>query len=114
MGFMLLVFAPCLYCDVSDAWRLKSKWRRIAVSSAGVMVELVLAAAATIVWWYAQPGVVQLVALNIMVICTLNTLLVNGNPLMRYDGYYILSDLVEVPNLWQHRAKRFGISGRNG
>lgn len=101
LGFMLLVFAPCLYCDVSDAWRLPSKWRRIAVSAAGVMVELVVASIATIVWWYAQPGVVQLVALNIMLICTINTLLINGNPLMRYDGYYIFSDLVEVPNLWQ-------------
>jgi putative peptide zinc metalloprotease protein len=101
LGFMLLVFTPCLYCDVSDAWRLPSKWKRIAVSSAGVMVELVLAAIATIVWWYAQPGIVQLLALNVIIICTINTLLINGNPLMRYDGYYILSDLVEVPNLWQ-------------
>jgi len=101
MGFMLLVFAPCLYCDVSDAWRFPDRWRRIAVSSAGVMVELVLASLATIVWWYARPGVVQLVALNIMLICTVNTLAINGNPLMRYDGYYILSDLVGVPNLWQ-------------
>lgn len=101
MGFMLLVFSPCLYCDVSDAWRFPSKWQRIAVSAAGIMVELVLAAIATIVWWYAVPGVVQLVALNIMIICTVNTLLINGNPLMRYDGYYIFSDLVETPNLWQ-------------
>ena len=101
LGFMLLVFAPCLYCDVSDAWRLPSKWQRIAVSAAGMIVELVLAAVATIVWWYAQPGVVQLVALNVMIICTVNTLLVNGNPLLRYDGYYILSDLMETPNLWQ-------------
>lgn len=101
LGFMLLVFAPCLYCDVTDAWRIPNKWRRIAISAAGVLVELVLAAVATIIWWYAQPGIVQLVALNIMVICTLNTLLVNGNPLMRYDGYYVLSDLAEVPNLWQ-------------
>ncbi|MCI0331617.1 MAG: HlyD family efflux transporter periplasmic adaptor subunit [Planctomycetes bacterium] len=100
LGFMLLVFAPCLYCDVSDAWRLPSKWRRIAVSAAGIIVEIVLAAVATIVWWYAQPGVVQLVALNVMIICSVNTLLVNGNPLLRYDGYYVLSDLVEVPNLW--------------
>ena len=101
MGFMLLVFSPCLYCDVSDAWRFPSKWKRIAVSAAGMMVELVLASVATIVWWYAQPGVVQLVALNIMIICTASTLLINGNPLMRYDGYYILSDLTETPNLWQ-------------
>ncbi len=101
LGFMLLVFAPCLYCDVTDAWRLPNKGRRIAISAAGVLVELVLAAIATIVWWYAQPGIMQFIALNIMVICTLNTLLVNGNPLMRYDGYYVFSDFVEVPNLWQ-------------
>jgi putative peptide zinc metalloprotease protein len=101
LGFMLLVFAPCLYCDVSDAWRMPSKWRRIAISAAGIGVELFLAAVATIVWWHAQPGVVQLVALNIMIVCTVNTLVMNGNPLMRYDGYYVLSDLVETPNLWE-------------
>ena len=114
LGFMLLVFAPCLYCDVSDAWRLPNKWRRIAISAAGVIVELVLAAVATIVWWHAQPGIVQLVALNVMLICTINTLLINGNPLMRYDGYYICSDLVEVPNLWQRSRERCDIFGRNG
>jgi putative peptide zinc metalloprotease protein len=107
MGFMLLVFSPCLYCDVSDAWRFPSRWQRIAVSAAGILVELALASAATIVWWYARPGLVQLVALNIMVICTVNTLLINGNPLMRYDGYYILSDLMETPNLWQRSREAF-------
>lgn len=101
MGLLLLVFLPALYTDVSDAWRLASKWRRIAVSAAGIGVELVLASIATIVWWYAQPGLVQLVALDVMVICTVHTLAVNGNPLLRYDGYYILADLVESPNLWQ-------------
>jgi putative peptide zinc metalloprotease protein len=101
LGFMLLAFAPCLYCDVSDAWRLPSKWQRIAISAAGILVEVTLAAAATFVWWYSAPGVVQLLALNVMMICTVNTLAINGNPLLRYDGYYILSDLVEVPNLWQ-------------
>jgi putative peptide zinc metalloprotease protein len=107
IGFMLLVFSPCLYCDVSDAWRFPSRWQRIAVSAAGILVELALASAATIVWWYAQPGVVQLVALNIMVICTVNTLAINGNPLMRYDGYYILSDVMETPNLWQRSREAF-------
>lgn len=107
MGFMLLVLSPCLYCDVSDAWSFPSKWQRIAVSAAGIVVELMLASLATIVWWYAQPGVVQLLALNIMVICTANTLLINGNPLMRYDGYYIFSDLVETPNLWQRSREAF-------
>ena len=101
LGLMLLVFAPCLYCDVSDSWRFANKWHRIAVSAAGMLVEIVLAAVATIVWWYAQPGVIQLVAMNVMIVCTVGTLLVNGNPLLRYDGYFILSDLVETPNLWQ-------------
>ncbi len=101
LGFMLLAFTPCLYCDVSDAWRLPSKWHRILISAAGMLVELVLASLAVIVWWYAQPGIVQLVALNVIVVCTVSTLVVNGNPLLRYDGYYILSDLVETPNLWQ-------------
>jgi putative peptide zinc metalloprotease protein len=64
-------------------------------------VEIVRAAVATIVWWHAQPGLIQLMAMNTMIVCTIGTLLVNGNPLLRYDGYYILSDLVEVPNLWQ-------------
>jgi putative peptide zinc metalloprotease protein len=100
LGFMLLVFAPCLYCDVTDAWRFTSKWRRIAVSAAGIIVEIVLASIATIVWWYAKPGMVQLVALNVMVVCSVNTLVVNGNPLLRYDGYYVLSDLLDTPNLW--------------
>jgi putative peptide zinc metalloprotease protein len=101
MGFMLLAFSPCLYCDVSDAWRFANKWHRICVSAAGMMVELVLAAVATDVWWYAQPGFVQLAALDVMLLASVGTFVVNGNPLLRFDGYYILSDLVEIPNLWQ-------------
>lgn len=101
MGVLLLVFLPTLYTDVTDAWRLPSKWQRIAVSAAGIGVELVIASVATIIWWYAQPGLVQLVALDVMLISTVNTLAINGNPLLRYDGYYILADLVESPNLWQ-------------
>jgi putative peptide zinc metalloprotease protein len=101
LGLMLLVFTPCLYCDVTDSWKLASKWHRIAVAAAGMFVEIVLAAIATIVWWYAQPGIVQLIAMNVMIVCTVGTLAVNGNPLLRYDGYYIMSDLTETPNLWQ-------------
>jgi putative peptide zinc metalloprotease protein len=101
MGVLLLVFVPSLYTDVTDAWRIPSKWQRILVSAAGMLVELVIASLATIVWWYAQPGLLQHIALDVMLICTVNTLAVNGNPLLRYDGYYILADLVESPNLWQ-------------
>lgn len=99
MGVMLLAFMPCLYCDVSDVWRLSSKWQRIAVSAAGMAIELVIAAAALIAWWHTQPGLLNTLCLSTVIVCSIGTLAVNANPLMRYDGYYILSDLVEVPNL---------------
>lgn len=101
MGILLLVFVPTLYCDVTDIWSLASKWRRMAVSAAGMAMELVLASVATFVWWFTEPGLVNMLALNTMVVASVGTLLVNANPLMRYDGYYLLSDLSEAPNLWQ-------------
>lgn len=101
LGFMLLVFTPCLYCNVSDAWMLPSKWRRIAISAAGMYFEIILASLATWVWWYSHPGLVNQLALNVMFVCSVTTLLFNANPLMRFDGYYILSDFVEIPNLRQ-------------
>ncbi|MCO6456515.1 MAG: HlyD family efflux transporter periplasmic adaptor subunit [Pirellulaceae bacterium] len=101
LGLMLLVFTPCLYCNVTDSWMLTNKWHRMAISTAGMFVELFLAAACTWIWWFSQPGLLNTICLNTMFVCSLNTLLLNGNPLLRYDGYYILSDLVEVPNLWQ-------------
>jgi putative peptide zinc metalloprotease protein len=99
IGIQFLVFTPCLYCNVSDAWLLPSKWQRIAISAAGIYVELLLAALATLVWRYSEPGLLNSLALNVMFVCSLGTLLFNGNPLLRYDGYYILSDLTETPNL---------------
>ena len=99
IGVLLLAMIPCLYCDVTDVWRLPSKWQRIAVSAAGMIAELVIAAVALIVWWHTQPGLLQVWCLSVMLVCSVGTLLVNANPLLRYDGYYILSDLVEVPNL---------------
>ncbi len=101
MGFMLLVFTPCLYCDVSDSWILRSRWHRIAISAAGIMVEIVLASIATFGWWYSRPGLLNSLCLDLMVLCSVSTILINGNPLLRYDGYFIMSDLMETPNLWQ-------------
>ena len=101
MGVMLLAFAPCLYCDVSDMWRLPSRGKRLAVSAAGMAVEVVLAALAVLVWRLAEPGLVSSLALSVMVVCTVGTVLVNANPLLRYDGYYLLSDLTNSSNLWQ-------------
>ena len=104
LGILLLVFLPCLYCNVSDAWMFKSRWRRVAVDVAGIYVELVLAAICTFLWWFSVPGWFNSVCFNLMLVCSLNTLLFNGNPLLRYDGYYLLSDLLEVPNLHQRSA----------
>jgi putative peptide zinc metalloprotease protein len=98
LGLMFLVLAPCLYCNVSDAWRLPKR-ARLAVSAAGIVVELTLASLATFGWWWSEPGLFNQLCLGTMFVASVSTVLVNGNPLMRYDGYYLLSDLVETPNL---------------
>jgi putative peptide zinc metalloprotease protein len=102
MGFMLLVLTPALYCNVSDSWMLPSKWQRAAIGFAGIWVELFLASMATFIWWFSEPGlVINQIALSVMFICSVSTILFNGNPLLRFDGYYILADLLEIPNLRQ-------------
>ncbi|MEZ6111304.1 MAG: efflux RND transporter periplasmic adaptor subunit [Pirellulaceae bacterium] len=108
MGVMLLVFTPCLYCNVTDAWMLPDKRRRMAISAAGMYVELLLAAVATFVWWFTHPCLVHYLALNIMCVSGISTVLFNANPLLRYDGYYILSDWLEIPNLQRHAATVVG------
>jgi len=105
MGAMLLVFTPCLYCNVSDSWLLRNKWQRAAVGAAGMYVELVLASIATFVWWHSAPGMLNQLCLSLMFVSSVSTLLFNANPLLKYDGYYILSDLLEVPNLRQKASK---------
>jgi putative peptide zinc metalloprotease protein len=107
MGALFLVFSPCLYCNVSDAWTLPSKWKRIIISFAGIYVELIIAAISTWLWWYtpSYPFVNNL-SLSLMVVCSVSTVVFNANPLMRYDGYYILSDWLEIPNL-RDRSNRF-------
>lgn len=101
MGVMLLVFTPCLYCNVSDSWMLPSKWRRAAIGAAGMYVEIVLASICTCLWWCTQPGLLNYLCLNVMFVSSVSTLMFNANPLLRYDGYYILSDWLEIPNLRQ-------------
>jgi putative peptide zinc metalloprotease protein len=101
MGVMFLVLTPCLYCNVSDSWLLPNKWARAAIGAGGMYVELVLASVATWIWWYSVPGLLNHLCLNVMFVCSVSTLIFNANPLLRYDGYYILSDLAEIPNLRQ-------------
>jgi putative peptide zinc metalloprotease protein len=101
MGLMLLVLTPCLYCNVSDSWMLPNKWHRAAIGAAGIYVEVVLASVATFLWWYSSPGLMNMLCLNVMFISSASTIIFNANPLLRYDGYYILADVLEIPNLRQ-------------
>jgi len=101
IGIMILVLTPCMYCNVSDSWMLPNKWHRALIGAAGIIVELTLAAIATFVWWFTEPGLLHYLCLNVMFISSVSTVLFNANPLLRYDGYYILSDIVEIPNLRQ-------------
>ncbi|MEM7785970.1 MAG: hemolysin D, partial [Planctomycetota bacterium] len=105
MGFMLLVLMPCLYANVSDSWLLKSKWKRALIAAAGMYVELVLASICVFVWWFTTEGLVNQLAFNIIFVSSITTVLFNANPLLRYDGYYVLSDLLEIPNLRSKATK---------
>ena len=105
IGPMLLVFTPALYCDTSDSWMLPSRWQRAAVGAAGIGVECFLAALATFVWAYTGPGLTHYCAMNVMLVCSVSTLLFNANPLLRYDGYYVLSDLCDVTNMAEKSRK---------
>jgi putative peptide zinc metalloprotease protein len=111
IGVMILVFTPCLYCNVSDSWMLPSKYRRAMIGAAGMYVEMVLASTATFLWWFSDPTtLMNQLSLSVMFICSVSTLVFNGNPLLRFDGYYILMDLAEIPNLRQKSTevlKRF-------
>ncbi|KAA1261405.1 putative peptide zinc metalloprotease protein YydH [Rubripirellula obstinata] len=102
IGFMLLVFTPCLYCNVSDSWMLPNKWKRVWIGAAGIYVEMILASVAAFVWYFTENGTtINDLCLNMMFLNVVSTVLVNGNPLLRFDGYYILMDALEIPNLRQ-------------
>ncbi|MDO9482417.1 MAG: hypothetical protein U1E02_44115 [Hydrogenophaga sp.] len=105
MGLMLLVFAPVPYVNASGSSIFESKYRRAIVAGAGMLAELMLAAVAMYVWLVTEPGLVRAVAYNVMVVAGVSTLIINGNPLLRYDAYYIFSDLIEMPNLAQRGNK---------
>lgn len=105
MGVMLLVFSPCLYCDVTDSWMMRNKWHRIIIGAAGMYIEVILSAIAIYVWWFTKPGLLHHLALNTFFVTTITTVIFNANPLMRFDGYYMMSDFLEIPNLRQKSEK---------
>ncbi len=108
MGIMLLALTPIPYVDASASASFPDKQRRIAVAAMGMMVELLLASLALFVWLNVETGLISALAYNVMLIGGISTLLFNGNPLLRYDGYYMLADLIEIPNLGQRSTRYLG------
>ncbi|CAM5793942.1 hypothetical protein [Rhizobacter fulvus] len=120
MGVMLLVMMPVPYVDASAATVLRSRWARATVGAAGMLVEVFVAALAFYVWRAAEPGMTRAVCFNVMLVAGVSTLVFNGNPLLRYDAYYILADLTELPNLaqratryWGYLVERYILRGRD-
>lgn len=108
MGAMLLVFMPAPFVDATSAWAIRGKWARIGVGAAGMYAELALASLAAVVWARTGEGTVaHAVAYNMMFIAGVSTIVFNANPLMKYDGYYMLADLLEMPNLAQRAREQF-------
>ncbi len=105
MGITLLVLAPVPYVDASAAWGFRDKYKRILVGAVGVLVELFIAATALLVWLAVEPGLLQDAAFNALLIGSVSTLLFNANPLLRFDGYYVLQDLIEIPNLYSRSSR---------
>ena len=108
IGIMLLVFMPVPYVDASDSLSFQNKWHRALVGGAGILVEVMLASIALMVWLNAEEGLVRAFAFNVMLIGGVSTLLFNGNPLLKFDGYYVLSDIIEIPNLASRANKYLG------
>lgn len=99
IGIMLLVLVPVPYVDASAASGFRGKYQRMLVGGIGIMTELFIGSLALFVWLNVQPGPVHVVAYNVILIAGVSTLLFNGNPLLRFDGYYVLADWLEIPNL---------------
>jgi len=96
---------PIPYVDVTSSWRFRSKWHRIHTAAAGMYVELLVAAVAALVWSHTESAVTRHLLYSVMLMASATTLLFNVNPLMRFDGYYILSDLLEIPNLYSSGSR---------
>lgn len=100
MGIAVLIFFPCLFCNTTDAWQLANRKQRMAIGAAGIITEAALAVISTFVWYFTKPGVLNSLAFYIMAISFVSTVMFNGNPLMRFDGYFILMDFLRLPNLY--------------
>lgn len=99
MGLAFLIFFPCLFCNTTEAWQLADRRQRMAISAAGIISEAAIAVVATYIWHLSGPGIVNSLAFYLMAVSFVSTVLFNGNPLMKFDGYFILIDYIRKPNL---------------
>jgi len=108
MGVMFMIFTPVPYVDATSAWRFRSRAQRLWVGAGGMLVELFVAALMTFLWASTAPGTLHSLAFNMMFVASVSTVLFNANPLMRFDGYYLLSDLLDIPNLYTRANQQLG------
>ncbi|MEO0510571.1 MAG: hypothetical protein AAF065_12005 [Verrucomicrobiota bacterium] len=108
MGITFLVFTPIPYVDATAAWAFRERWKRIWVGAAGMIIELVVAAFAAFIWANTGPGLLNSWCFNLMLVASVSTILFNINPLLKFDGYYILSDLTDSPNLQSRSMQQIG------
>ena len=108
MGVILLALIPMPYVDASSASAFPEKRRRMLVGAAGIMVELFLAVLALCLWLNTEPGLIHSLAYNTLLIGSISTLFFNGNPLLRFDGYYVMADAIEMPNLATRSTQYLG------
>jgi len=108
VGLLFAAFIPVPYVDATASATLERKWDRILIDAAGILVELFLGAVALLLWSSSEPGLLRAICYNVIMISGFSTLLFNGNPLQRYDGYYILADFIEIPGLGTRAAAYLG------
>lgn len=108
MGIMFLILMPIPYVDATSSSAFSSRWQRALVGSAGMLTELFVASIALQIWLNVEPGFISAVMYNTMIIAGVSTILFNANPLIRFDGYYILADLIEIPNLGTRSTRYLG------
>ena len=107
-GVLLILFAPLAFVNVTSSWRFSSRWQRMVVAAAGMYIELLIAFLAVIVWaYFSSPWITDL-CYQIVIMAGISTLLFNANPLLRFDGYYLLSDGLGIVNLYGKGAAWFG------
>lgn len=106
-GLLLLLFTPMPYVNVTSSWRFRNRWHRFVVAVAGMYVELFISFIAMIVWANSSNQFIQDICFNIFFLSSVTTVLFNANPLMRFDGYYMLTDAVNIPNLYTKGLRWF-------